>query len=173
MTLHLHTYANGWLVAEGFTLRCALGKGGIKPAADKREGDGASPAGCYAVRRIWYRADKLALPKMTLPVRPITPNDGWCDAPEHTAYNTHVLLPFDASHERLWREDDVYDIVVELGHNDSPPKQNMGSCIFMHVARPAYQPTEGCVALELTDLLKILPQLTLQSTITIHNKGLK
>jgi L,D-peptidoglycan transpeptidase YkuD (ErfK/YbiS/YcfS/YnhG family) len=91
-----------------------------------------------------------------LPVAPIAPDDGWCDAPGDPDYNRLVKLPHAGSHERMWREDDIYDVVVVLGHNDDPPVAPMGSCIFVHLARPGYPPTEGCVALTRADMDALL-----------------
>ena len=114
-------------------VRCAIGKGGI--VSDKREGDGGSPSGRWPLRRLLYRPDRLARPHTGLPIREIAPNDGWCDAPGDPNYNRPVTLPYDASHERLWREDHLYDLVVVLGHNDDPPAPGRGSAIFLHIAR--------------------------------------
>lgn len=128
------------------TTRCVLGKGGVRPAADKREGDGASPLGVWPIRAVLYRPDRLSLPPTTLPVRPIAPTDGWCDAADDPAYNRPVTLPYPASAERMWRDDHAYDIVVVLGHNDDPVVPGAGSAIFWHLAQPDWRPTEGCVA---------------------------
>ena len=91
-----------------------------------------------------------------MPVEAIRRDDGWCDAPDDDAYNRPVALPYPASAERMWREDDVYDLVVVLGHNDDPVMPGMGSAIFLHLARPDYAPTEGCVALARADLEALL-----------------
>jgi L,D-peptidoglycan transpeptidase YkuD (ErfK/YbiS/YcfS/YnhG family) len=141
---------------EVVQVRCALGKGGIVPAIDKREGDGASPIGNWPIRRVMFRADKLAPPHTSLPLTDIQPQDGWCDSADDDNYNLPVTHPYSASAERLWRDDDVYDVVVVLGHNDDPVVAELGSAIFMHVARPDYTPTEGCVALAKDDLLALL-----------------
>jgi len=134
--------------------RCALGKGGLK--RDKREGDGATPIGAWPMRRLLYRADRMGAPATRLPAAPIAPEDGWCDDPADPAYNRPVRLPYSAGHERLWREDALYDLLVVLGHNDDPVVAGLGSAIFLHVARPDYGPTEGCVALAHADLARVL-----------------
>ena len=134
--------------------RCAIGPAGV--TADKREGDGATPLGCFPLRRLLYRPDRLAQPETLLPVAPLVPEDGWCDDPNDDAYNTQVRLPFAARHERLWRDDGVYDAIAILGYNDDPPQPGAGSAIFLHVARDDYPPTQGCVALALPDLLTVL-----------------
>jgi L,D-peptidoglycan transpeptidase YkuD (ErfK/YbiS/YcfS/YnhG family) len=147
----------GWLAWPGRRVRCALGRSGV--AAEKREGDGATPAGLFPVRRALYRPDRLARPATSLTLGPIAPEDGWCDAPQDPLYNRQVRLPYGASHERLWRDDGLYDALIVLGHNDAPPVPGRGSAVFLHVARPDYAPTAGCVALALPDLLALLNQL--------------
>ncbi|UFN47948.1 L,D-transpeptidase family protein [Roseomonas sp. OT10] len=134
--------------------RCALGRGGVR--ADKSESDGATPTGPLPLRRILYRADRLPPPACFVPVEPIGPQDGWCDDPSHPDYNRPVALPHPARHEELWRQDGVYDVIGVLGWNDAPVVRHRGSAIFLHVARPGYGPTEGCVALALPDLLAAL-----------------
>ncbi|MEX2618524.1 MAG: L,D-transpeptidase family protein [Alphaproteobacteria bacterium] len=152
--MDLKVMADGTLQAGAARLRCALGRSGIRDA--KTEGDGATPRGCYALRRVLYRADRLPPPETGLALAAIAPQDGWCDAPDDPAYNRPVTLPYPASAESLWRDDGLYDVVVVLGHNDDPPVAGKGSAIFMHVARPGYAPTEGCVALAIDDLLDVL-----------------
>lgn len=148
--------ADGIVRGPQFQARCALGTGGVMSAETKREGDGASPIGAWPVRRVFYRPDRVAEPETGLQTLALTEQDGWCDDPAHPLYNRLVTLPFPASHEKLWRDDHVYDLIVELGHNDDPPVPGMGSAIFMHLARPDYAPTEGCVALAESDLRTLL-----------------
>jgi L,D-peptidoglycan transpeptidase YkuD (ErfK/YbiS/YcfS/YnhG family) len=150
--------ADGWLDLGEGRARCALGPAGVVPAADKREGDGASPAGVWPIRRVLWRPDRGRRPETALPVEPIAADDGWCDAPEDPAYNRPVKLPYPASAERMWRDDHLYDLVVVLGHNDDPPKPGAGSAIFLHVAKPDYAPTHGCVAVARNDLERLLRQ---------------
>ena len=145
---------DGTVTYPGGMFRCALGRSGIR--ADKREGDGATPVGCFTLRRVLYRPDRMTPPETSLPVTPIDPTDGWCDAPDDPAYNRPVQLPHPTSHEEMWRADGLYDVVVVIGHNDDPIVPGMGSAVFMHVAKPDYEPTAGCVALALPDLLVLL-----------------
>lgn len=144
----------GWVRCEGQTWRCALGRGGIR--TDKAEGDGATPAGDWPLGRVFYRPDRLSAPETGLMTIPLTPDFGWCDDPAHPDYNRLISLPHPAHHENLWREDAVYDIIVELEYNTGPVQAGRGSAIFMHVAKPDYSPTEGCIALNLDDLLVLL-----------------
>lgn len=136
------------------SFRAALGYGGVR--VDKREGDGATPAGVLPLRMLLFRQDRWPAPICLVPVHPISPHDGWCDDAGHPAYNRSVRLPIDASAEALWRDDAVYDVVGVLGWNDRPVQPGRGSAIFLHVARPDYSPTEGCIALALDDLLRVL-----------------
>jgi L,D-peptidoglycan transpeptidase YkuD (ErfK/YbiS/YcfS/YnhG family) len=155
----------GRLKWRGQTYRCAVGRGGI--VATKREGDHASPLGCFALRRLLFRADRIDAPQTGLPVSALSPTDGWCDAANDVAYNQPVSLPYGASAESLWREDSVYNVIVVLGHNDSPVVPGCGSAIFLHVAQPDYAPTEGCVALAREDLLVVLNDCDQQTQICI------
>jgi L,D-peptidoglycan transpeptidase YkuD (ErfK/YbiS/YcfS/YnhG family) len=154
------------LVFNGQSFTCALGKGGL--SAFKREGDGATPLGIFTLRQCLYRPDRLGTPATRLPVKAIGENDGWCDDPKSPCYNLPVPLPFSYSHERLWRDDHVYDLIIPLGYNDDPVIPGKGSAIFMHVARKHYEPTEGCVALALPDLQVLLPHLDSSTCIEIR-----
>jgi L,D-peptidoglycan transpeptidase YkuD (ErfK/YbiS/YcfS/YnhG family) len=108
------------------------------------------------LRRLLYRADRLAPPRAAVSAAPIAPDDGWCDDPGHAAYNTQIRLPHPARHEELWRADAIYDVIGVLGWNDMPVVRGRGSAIFLHLARPGFTPTEGCIALEQRDLLRVL-----------------
>lgn len=157
MDLFLHRANDGSheLALEGATLPCAIGKGGVR--RNKREGDGATPVGRFPFRRVFYRTDRLGPLAGCPSAIPIESDHGWSDDPaDPQHYNRLVKLPYAYSHERLMREDAVYDVVVELGYNDTPPEPGRGSAIFMHVARPDYSGTEGCIALALPDLLSLL-----------------
>lgn len=148
--------ADGRLTLGGRHVRCALGPTGVVPASEKREGDGASPAGVWPLREVFYRPDRGLAPATGLPVRALSPDDGWCDSPGDPAYNRAVRLPYPASAEGLWRDDHIYDIIVVLGHNDDPVEPGMGSAIFLHICRADYSPTQGCVAVARTDLEALL-----------------
>jgi len=137
--------------------RAAIGPAGI--AVKGGEGDGITPRGRFAVREIFYRADRIAAPRTSLPLRRIAPDDGWCDAPSDPNYNRLVKLPYPASAEHMWREDHLYDLVAVLGYNDDPVVAGKGSAIFLHLAKPDYSPTQGCVALATGDLLEAIEQL--------------
>jgi L,D-peptidoglycan transpeptidase YkuD (ErfK/YbiS/YcfS/YnhG family) len=147
-------FPSGRLTFQGQHYRVAFGQRGLR--ADKREGDQATPLATLPLRRVLYRADRIVRPQAAVPVEPLAPTDGWCDDPAHPDYNRLVTLPHPARHEELWRPDPLYDVIGVLGWNDQPVERGRGSAIFLHVARPDYAPTEGCVALALADLLHLL-----------------
>jgi L,D-peptidoglycan transpeptidase YkuD (ErfK/YbiS/YcfS/YnhG family) len=147
---------NGQAIARWGTAsrRCAIGRGGLGEKGG--EGDGITPVGRWTMCRVLYRADRVAAPATALPCQAIVPDDGWCDDPADLAYNRPVRLPYPASHEKMTRDDHLYDVVVVLAHNVDPVVPGAGSAIFLHVAHDDYGPTEGCVALALADLLELL-----------------
>jgi len=145
----------GWAILAGRRWRCSVGAGGVRE--DKVEGDAATPAGEFPLRHVYFRNDRVVLPKVGLPARPINEHDGWCDDPRSPAYNRLVRIPNEWSHEKMWREDGLYDLVVVVGYNDDPPEGEWGSAIFLHLARDDYSPTQGCVAFARDDLMELLP----------------
>lgn len=156
MDMFVKTAAGGRyrLTMGDLSVRCAVGRSGM--IRDKREGDGGTPVGIWPLRRVFFRPDKLEAPETKLRVVELSPADGWCDAHADKNYNRMVKLPYPASAEDMWRDDDIYDIVVELGYNDDPVVPGKGSAIFLHLARPSYAGTAGCVAVALKDLRAIL-----------------
>lgn len=145
--------------------KCALGQNGV--SVNKKEGDGTTPAGNLPIRKVFYRADRVQKPESQFETVALKPEDGWCDALDNPKYNQEVTMPYPASAENLWREDEVYDVIVVLGWNDNPPVPGKGSAIFIHVARPTYSPTAGCIALALPDLLEVLKNLSTDSKVTV------
>ena len=168
MPKNFTAYSDGRLGLNLHSVRAALGKGGVIAAGAKREGDGKSPLGSWPIRYVFYRPDRVAKPETQLPVVALSPDDGWCDDPGDPAYTPHVKLPWPTSHEKLWRDDHVYDLIVILGHNDDPVVPGMGSAIFMHLARADYSGTEGCVALAMEDLLDVLREAEPGSQVEIR-----
>jgi L,D-peptidoglycan transpeptidase YkuD (ErfK/YbiS/YcfS/YnhG family) len=156
----------GTLEWPGGRVRCAIGRGGIRGA--KCEGDGATPAGTFVLRRVLYRVDRVEPPETKLPVRALDRSDGWSDDPADPLYNRPVARPHPYSHEALWRDDGLYDVVIVIGHNDDPVVPGLGSAVFIHVACPDYGPTAGCVALALPDLLALLGDCTPGDRIVIE-----
>ncbi|MEL6921451.1 MAG: L,D-transpeptidase family protein [Pseudomonadota bacterium] len=160
---------NGGILCAGTRrLPCALGRSGV--TVNKREGDGATPGHAVLRPRFGYwRADRLATrPACPLPMKPISADDGWCDAPDHACYNAPVTLPFDASHEAMCRDDELYNLCFVLDWNMVPRRSRArGSAIFVHVAKPGFTPTLGCIALALPDLVWLAAGLTPSTRITV------
>jgi L,D-peptidoglycan transpeptidase YkuD (ErfK/YbiS/YcfS/YnhG family) len=146
-------------------VRCDFGRNGIH--LNKKEGDGATPTGVFPLRRAFFRADRLPTPNTGLKIKALKPDDGWSDDPSDPAYNKLIKRPHQFRHEKLWREDHVYDVIIELGQNDNPPIPGKGSAIFIHVAHSDRSPTEGCLALKLEDLILLLKECDKMSTIAI------
>jgi L,D-peptidoglycan transpeptidase YkuD (ErfK/YbiS/YcfS/YnhG family) len=149
--------SRGILRAGAAAIPVALGRSGI--LADKREGDGGTPRGLFRLKRLWWRADRLPRPRTALPVRPIRPEDAWSEDPADRRYNRPVRRQPGEPGDRLRREDALYDLIVEIDHNDRPRVAGRGSAVFIHVARAGFAPTAGCVALRRADLLRLLVQV--------------
>ena len=151
--------------AANTTYKCCIGRGGV--TTNKKEGDGCSPAGTFPLSLVLYRQDRLPPPKTRLPLLPIKKNHGWCDDPQHKDYNTLITTPHDGTCENLWRQDQLYDIVVVIDYNVGPVVPYKGSAIFMHLNSKNNLPTEGCVALKLDTMLEILSKAAPGASIEI------
>jgi L,D-peptidoglycan transpeptidase YkuD (ErfK/YbiS/YcfS/YnhG family) len=158
--------SQGWLVAGPLALPVALGRGGIK--ANKREGDGGTPRGQYHLKRLWWRAERHPRPATLLPVHRIEPDDGWCEDPSDRHYNQPIKVPAGSNADRLARTDHLYDFIIELDHNTRPRIAGRGSAVFIHVARPHFTPTAGCVALRLDALRRLLARLGPRTRIVVE-----
>jgi L,D-peptidoglycan transpeptidase YkuD (ErfK/YbiS/YcfS/YnhG family) len=156
----------GWLAAGPWRIPVALGRTGIK--ANKREGDGATPAGCFRLVRLWWRPDRLARPPTGLPVRRIRPGDGWCEDPADRRYNSPIRLKPGGTGDGLSRVDALYDLMIEIDHNTRPRIAGRGSAVFILVARPRLAPTAGCIAMPATVLRQLIRHLGPKTTIRIH-----
>ncbi|HYM73479.1 MAG TPA: L,D-transpeptidase family protein [Stellaceae bacterium] len=153
------------LTWPGGSAPAVCGKGGVR--ADKREGDHASPAGTFPLLQLFYRPDRLAAPRTALPLQPLQPGWIWVDDPADRAYNTLQSRPYPARAETLWRDDAIYDLIVVIGYNTAPVVPGKGSAIFLHIVRPDYSGTEGCIAIARERLIPLLGLLGPGSTITI------
>jgi L,D-peptidoglycan transpeptidase YkuD (ErfK/YbiS/YcfS/YnhG family) len=158
--------SKGILRGYGATLPVALGRGGIK--AGKREGDGATPRGRFRLLRLWWRADRMPRPRTALPTRRIERDDAWCEDASDRRYNRPFRRAPGAAGDRLWRDDHLYDLIIELDHNTRPRVAGRGSAVFIHLARAGFQPTAGCVAFQGADLRRLLPRLRKKTWIEIR-----
>jgi L,D-peptidoglycan transpeptidase YkuD (ErfK/YbiS/YcfS/YnhG family) len=157
----------GVLTYGSLAFPCVLGRSGRLSA--KREGDGATPLGAFALRQAFYRPDRLMRPQTRLPMSPIRPFDGWCDAPEDRNYNRPVQHPYPASAENMWRKDGLYDLVVVMDYNERPRISGRGSAVFMHVAGAGLKPTEGCIALARPHLLRLLQAISPHTVVDVSS----
>ncbi len=156
----------GILRAGNATFPVALGRSGI--LANKFEGDGGTPRGVFRLKRLWWRKDRITRPQTALPVRPIRPEDAWSEDPGDRRYNRPVIRQAGEPGDRLMRDDDLYDLIIEIDHNDRPRVAGRGSAVFIHVAREGFKPTAGCVALRRGDLLRLLARVGPQTRIVIR-----
>jgi L,D-peptidoglycan transpeptidase YkuD (ErfK/YbiS/YcfS/YnhG family) len=159
--------SQGWLRAGSWSVPVALGRGGVK--ANKREGDGGTPRGSFRPLRLWWRPDRLALPATMLPTRRIGRSDAWCEDPKDRRYNRPFQRSAVEPGDRLWRDDHLYDVIIEIDHNTRPRVAGRGSAVFIHVARPGFAATAGCVALKPRELRLLAQKLGPKSRIMIHN----
>ena len=157
--------STGVLRAGALMVRCSIGRAGLAHA--KREGDGATPCGRFGLLGIFYRADRLSPPLYAGGGVATRASMGWCDDPVSALYNRFVTLPVRASHERLWRDDGLYDLVVALDFNLKPRARGGGSAIFFHLTERVGAPTAGCVALTRADMRRLLPRLARDAVMTI------
>ena len=156
----------GLIKYKNFKFRCALGKAGM--GEKKREGDNVTPTGTFKIVKIYYRSDRIKKISSKFRAIEITKNMGWCDDPNSKNYNQLINLPSKYGHEKLFKKNNIYDIIVVLNYNMKPVVKNKGSAIFIHVAKKNYQPTQGCIALKKNDLLKILSKINKNIKIKIN-----
>jgi len=158
--------SQGLMRAGPWLLPVALGRGGIK--ANKREGDGSTPRGRFVPVRLWWRADRLTRPRTALPVRRIGRDDAWCENPADRRYNRAFVRSANEPGDRLWRDDHLYDLFIEIDHNTRPRVAGRGSAVFVHVARPGFAPTAGCVALQRPSLRALVARIGPKTRILVH-----
>ena len=156
---------NKYLIFGNYRIKCAVGKRGI--GKKKKEGDFITPIGSFKIKFLLYRKDRIKKLKTELKAIPIQKDMGWCNDPASIMYNKLVNVPFKFSYEKLFRKDNVYDLIAVLNYNTNPIKKNKGSAIFLHVAKKNYANTAGCVAIKKTKLLKILEKITKNSKVQI------
>ena len=157
---------SGYLKYKNLKYRCALGKAGIKKK--EKEGDNITPKGIFKITKIYYRPDRIKNIITKIKKVKIKKNMGWCDDPRSNLYNKQIKLPSIYSHEKLYRKDSIYDIIIVLNYNINPTIKKRGSAIFIHLTKN-YKPTRGCIALKKNDLLKILNILKKNTKIKIIN----
>ena len=157
---------SGYLKYKNLKFRCALGKGGVKKKII--EGDNITPKGTFKIIKIYYRPDKIRKIKTLIKKIKIKKNMGWCDDPNSDFYNKQIKLPTKLSHEKLYRNDNLYDLIAVLNYNTNPIIKNKGSAIFMHIGKDSYQKTKGCIALKREHLIMIISKIKKNTKIKIN-----
>ena len=157
---------NKFLYFEKYKLRCSIGKRGI--SNKKREGDKKTPKGEFKLKYILYRKDRIINLKTSLKKIAIKKNMGWCDDPKSTNYNKIINQPSKSSFEKLWRKDNVYDIIIVIDYNLNPVFKNKGSAIFLHIAKRKYQPTKGCIAVNKRNIKLIASKINRKTKLKIY-----
>jgi len=157
---------SGYLKYKNLKFRCALGKGGVKKKT--MEGDNITPKGIFKIIKIYYRPDKIKKIKTLIKKIKIKKNMGWCDDPNSRFYNKLINLPTKYTHEKLYRNDSLYDLIVVLSYNTNPIIKNKGSAIFIHIAKNSYKKTKGCIALKKEHLIEIISKIKKNTKIKIN-----
>ena len=148
---------SGYLKYKDLKFRCALGKAGIN--IKKKEGDNITPIGTYNISKIYYRKDRIKKLFSKFKLIEIKKNMAWCDDSKSKNYNKLIKLPSKFTHEKLFRKDEVYDLIIPLNFNTKNIKKNRGSAIFIHVANKKFSPTQGCIALKKEDLICLIKNI--------------
>jgi L,D-peptidoglycan transpeptidase YkuD (ErfK/YbiS/YcfS/YnhG family) len=157
--------APGYIKYKNLKLRCSIGRSGIKKKI--KEGDNITPKGKFKIIKIYYRSDRVKKFSTNIKTIKIKRNMGWCDDPKSSLYNKEIKLPFDWSHEKLYRNDHLYDLILVLNYNMNPIKKNKGSAIFFHIANKSYKKTKGCIGLKKVDLINLISKIKKNTTIKI------
>ena len=156
---------NKKLTLDKYRIKCAIGKRGI--GHKKRECDKITPKGKFKIKTILYRKDRVSHFKSKITTLPITKVMGWCDDPKSKKYNKLIKLPFKGSAEKLYKEDNTYDIILVLNYNFNPIQKGKGSTIFLHVASKNYKSTLGCIAVSKFNLKKIIKKINKSTIVNI------
>ena len=162
----MHIYINNKFISyNNYKAKCAVGKRGI--SIKKKEGDFITPKGTFKIREIFYRKDRVQNLITRIKKTVIRKNMGWCDDPKSKKYNKLIYFPFKHSAEKLYRRENIYDIILVLNFNMNPVKKNKGSAIFIHVAKKNFQPTQGCIALDKSELIKMVKSIKINTIVKI------
>jgi len=161
----IRVFRSGFLTFYKNKFKCSFGKNGF--TKNKKEGDLKTPLGRYKIIECYYRPDRVKKPITKIRCVKIAKTMGWCDDPKSEKYNRLIKLPFKFSHEKLTRKDNCYDIFIVINYNTKPIKKNLGSAIFIHISRPKYKPTNGCIGLKKSDLLLLLKDIKKNTKIQI------
>ena len=157
-----------FLTFNNYKAKCALGKRGI--GFKREEGDLITPKGVFKIKYILYRKDRLKKIQSKLRKITIKKNMGWCDDPKSRDYNKLIKLPSKYTYEKLYKKENIYDIILVLNFNMSPILKKKGSAVFIHVARKNFAKTEGCIAIKKIYILKIIKEIKTSTKVKIENR---
>jgi len=150
---------------DDFEFKCCIGKNGLTKF--KKEGDGKTPKGIFKIEHLYFRKDRIKKPLTKLKCIEIKRNMGWCDDVKNKKYNKLIKINKNCSHEKLFRKDKKYDLLIPIKYNFNNIIPGKGSCIFIHLTSD-YKPTAGCIALKKKDLLILLKLINKNSKIIIN-----
>ena len=150
---------------DNFLFQCAIGKKGIN--SKKKEGDFCTPKGIFSIKNLYYRSDRLTKPETKITVKKIKKHMGWCNDPKNKKYNSLIRINKKIRHEKMYRKDHKYDLVIVINYNLKKPIPYKGSAIFIHLTKN-YKPTAGCIALKKKDLLILLKIINKKTKIKIN-----
>ena len=153
------------LLIDEFKFKCCIGKNGIKK--NKIEGDLSTPKGNFGLEDLYYRKDKLSKPITKLRIKEIKRNFGWCTDNKSNLYNKQIINKKKLKHEKLFRKDYKYDLLIVISYNRKKIIKNKGSAIFLHLTKN-YKPTAGCIGLKKKDFLIILKLINKNTKIIIN-----
>ena len=156
---------NHYLIYKGYKLKSSIGKSGLN--LSKKEGDLTTPKGLFKLGLLYYRKDRIKSLKCSIKKKIIRKNMGWCNDIKSKKYNKEISFPFKYKAEKLYRRDKIYDVFINIKYNQSPITKGKGSAIFLHLSTKNYKPTNGCVAIQQKDFLKILPLIKKKTKILI------
>ena len=156
---------SGFIRYKNLKFKCTLGKAGV--GEKKVEGDNITPIGIYRILNVYYRKDRIKNLNTKFKINRITKNMGWCDDPKSKKYNQLIKVPSNYSYEKLYRKDNVYDLIAVLDYNKNPTIKNKGSAIFMHLTKNYKKKTAGCIGLKEKNLLKLLSLIKINTKIKI------
>ena len=163
----MHIYiSKKYLTYQNNKVKCAIGKRGI--GKKLKEGDQITPRGTFKIEKILYRQDKLNYLRSVIKKTSIKKNMGWCDDPKSKDYNKLIKYPFNYKSEKLYRSNNIYDIILVLNFNMHPIKKNKGSAIFIHISNNKYSPTQGCIAIKKKELIKLIKFINKKTKIIIN-----
>ena len=154
------------LLYKGYRIKCSIGKSGISNT--KKEGDLTTPKGIFGLGSLYYRKDRIKIPKCKIKKKIIKRNMGWCDDIRSKKYNKEIKFPFKFKAEKLYKKDQVYDLFIHIKYNYFPIIKGKGSAIFLHLANKKYKQTKGCIAISKKDFFKILPLINDKTKISIN-----